>query len=180
MLKHKERNPYDELWISLVKRVHRTKRGFSKLNADEKVFYALNLFEGSVYNGGMYGFFSNTSGDLYKEILEILREVNALQASDLLIKAKKILFGEVLPPKDHGKRNDLMKQYPVDENSPEPEWIEELNKIDREFYKISDDLIDFMIRYADEKGLVRKYQYTRTQRIINFFTAFFRGKNPNL
>ncbi|MGD8455376.1 MAG: DUF4375 domain-containing protein [Anaerolineales bacterium] len=180
MCKRKEKNPYDELWISLVKRVHRTKRGFYKLNEDEKTYYLLNLFEGSVYNGGMYGYFSNTSGNLYEELIEVLKRENLIQALELLINAKNILFDEATPPKDHWERNLLMKQLPKDNNMPKPEWDIELEEIETEFYKNSDGLIDFMVKFADEKGLIQKYRYSKIQRIKNFFTSFLWCKKPKI
>lgn len=76
--KQKEYDLFRELWHSLVNRVYATddeEEGFNALTEDEKIYFAVGVLDGEVYNGGMLQFFSNSSGSLFQKVLNRARIV---------------------------------------------------------------------------------------------------------
>ena len=58
-------DPYRELWVSLVELVHRSPSGFDGLSHPQKLYFAVSLLEGDVYNGGFHQYFFNNAGSYY-------------------------------------------------------------------------------------------------------------------
>jgi len=159
--KQKEYDPFRELWTSLVTRVHSTNdegEGFRNLNEDEKIYFAVGILDGEVYNGGMHQFFSNSSGALFQEVVRGLELLNANNALWLVRKASKILFGDINPPKDRFQRWEAMKQYPEDNNAPTPEWSIELEKIDKQYWEDPDNINELLANFAESRGLVEPFK----------------------
>jgi hypothetical protein len=157
--KQKEYDPYRELWTHLVKKVHAEgTAGFNDLTKEEKLYFAVSIFEGEVYNGGMYQFFSNSSGEYYAEVVEGLKTLNAFNSLSLLKQAAEVLFGEAEPPKDSVKRWTAMKQLPDAESEPRLEWDKELDEIDRLFYEDQDNLIELLTDYAEKTGIIHPFK----------------------
>ena len=159
--KQKEYDPFRELWHSLVKRVHATddeEAGFNALTDDEKIYFAVGILDGEVYNGGMHQFFSNSSGSLFQEVIKGLELLNATNSLWLVRKATKILFGDINPPKNRFQRWEAMKQYPEDDNAPTPEWSVELEKINEQYWEDPDGINDLLVNFAETKGLVEHFK----------------------
>jgi Domain of unknown function (DUF4375) len=57
--------PFRKLWVSLVEKVHQSPTGFDGLSHREKLYFAVGLLEGEVYNGGFHQYFFNNSGSYY-------------------------------------------------------------------------------------------------------------------
>jgi hypothetical protein len=146
--------PFRELWKSLVHRVHETDAGYQGLSVAERLYYSIGIFDGEVYNGGVDQFFSNTSGDMYQDVVDGLLELKAHQALKLLLRAKEILFDHRDPPQDQEERWKAMRQYPEDDSAQRPEWDVELEEVDREYWKDPDHLGDKLRAFAEERGLV--------------------------
>ncbi len=155
--KQKEYDPYRELWIDLVKKVHDDKTGFDSLSQEEKVYFTVSLFDGEVYNGGMHQFFSNSSGEYYAEVVEGLKILKAFNSLSLLNRAAEVLFGKLEPPKDIVQRWTTMKQFPDDDNEPRPDWDIELDEIDRLYYEDPDNLNKLLTHYAEMTGLIQPF-----------------------
>lgn len=155
--KQKEYDPFRELWKHLVSKVYATENGFESLTKEEKLYFAVVLFDGEVYNGGMHQFFWNSSGEFYEEAVEGLKTLKANNSLSLLKQAARILFGEDKPTRDRIKRWKAMKQSLEDENAPRPEWDLELDKIDDLYYKDSDDLSELLSEYAKTTGLIQPF-----------------------
>jgi len=155
--KQKEYDPYQELWNSLVDRAYKDDNGFDNLNENEKIYFYLRILDSEVYNGGMHQYFSNSSGELYEETIKYLKLLNALNSLELLKKAKKILFGNASVPKDQIERNNLMKQYPEEDDAPEPVWSVELDKIDDEYYKDADEIGEKMNHFTKKTGIIAPF-----------------------
>jgi hypothetical protein len=155
--KQKEYDPYWELWKHLVNKVHAKENGFDVLKKEEKLYFAVCLFDGEVYNGGTHQFFSNSAGEFFNEVVEGLTTLKATNSLSLLKQATQVLFGEVEPPKDRLQRWNAMKQYPDNENEPRPSWDVELDEIDRQYYEDADNLSKLLTTYAEEKGLIQPF-----------------------
>lgn len=150
-------NPIRELWVSLVKRVHRTEDGFDGLNADEKIYYAVGCLDGEVYNGGMHQFFTNSSGALYSVVVDGLLELKAHKALRLLTSAANLLFDNGVP-EDRQARFDAIKDYPKDSTHPNPPWVDELESIDKQYWEDPDGLGERLESFARSRGLVAPFE----------------------
>ena len=156
--KLKKYDPHRDLWKHLIKKEE--KDGFESFTEEEKTYVAVNVLNSEVYNGGIHQFFSNSSGELYAEALRGLTILKAENSLSLLKRAAKILFSEVDPPKDRQKRWQLMKQYPEDD-SIKPEWIIELEEVDRNFWKDPDKLGELLTEYAEATGLIKPFEKSK-------------------
>lgn len=156
-LKQKEYDPYRELWTHLVNKAYTVENGFEMLTKEEKLYFSVGIFDGEVYIGGMYQFFSNSSGELYEQVVEGLKTLKATKSLSLLKQAVRILFDKNKPPKDRLHRWQEMKQFPEDKNELRPKWELELEKIDDQYYEDPDNLMELVTNYAEAKGLIQPF-----------------------
>ena len=154
--KQKEYDPYRELWTHLVNKAYTVENGFEMLTKEEKLYFAVDIFDGEVYNGGMYQFFSN-SGELYEQVVEGLKTLKATKSLLLLKQAVRILFDKNEPPQNSLRCWQEMKQFPEDKNESRPKWELELEKIDDQYYEDLDNLMELVTNYAEEKGLIQPF-----------------------
>jgi hypothetical protein len=154
----KKYDPWRELWTSLVKRAYAVQDGWMQFSNPERLYYAVSVLDGEVYNGGMHQFFSNSSGDLYDEALSGLRTLGAENATRLLMNAATVLFDDIDPPKSRVLRWDSMKQYPenFDPNNA-PEWCERLRAIDEAYWKDPDGINDRLVEFAEQNSMIQPY-----------------------
>lgn len=153
----KKYDPWRELWASLVKRVYDEDNGYETLSEDERLYYAVSVLSGEVYNGGMHQFFSNSSGELYRDAIEGLQKLGAVHSFGLLQDAVSILFDDEEPPTDRLARWDAMKHYPEGADASIPEWSSRLNFVDKAFWVDPDGLNDRLVAFAKTTGLVEPY-----------------------
>ena len=151
-------DPFRELWKSLVHRVYHTEAGYQGLNSAERRYYSVGVLDGEIYNGGMEQFFSNTSGELFRDVVDGLLELRAHEALKLMLRAKDILFQNTEPPNDRQERCQAMRQYPEDDSAPRPDWDVELEEIDKLYWKDPDHLGDKVRAFAEERGLVAPFR----------------------
>lgn len=154
--KLKEYNPYRELWINLVKR--ESENGFDSLTKEEKIYFSVNIFDRELYNGGMDQFFWNSSGNFYAEVIEGLQILNAENSLSLLKQSAKILFGEINPPRDRSLRWKALKQNSERLNATNPNWSNELEKIDNKYYTDPDNMDELLTKFAENNGLVEPFK----------------------
>src|SRR5688572_6762911 len=50
----KKYDPFRELWRSLVDRVYHTGAGYEGLSSDERLYFAIRMLDGEMYNGGFH------------------------------------------------------------------------------------------------------------------------------
>jgi len=157
----KKYDPWRELWTSLVKRAYAVQDGWTEFSGPERLYYAISILDGEVYNGGMHQFFSNSSGELYAEALSGLQALGANNAARLLVEAATVLFGDVEPPKDRVSRWNSMKQYPENMDSQNaPGWCGRLDGIDQAYWKDPDDLNARLVKFAEQNGLIQPFMKT--------------------
>jgi hypothetical protein len=150
----KKYEPFATLWKSLVKRVYDPAIGYAALTDDERLIYSVNYLRGDIDSGGMYSYFSDTPGSEFRDALAGLEKLGATNTRALAIRAKEILFGDAEPADDMTERNAAMKELPIDENAPQPEWDAELDEIDEEFYEDKDNLFELVVDFAVAKGFI--------------------------
>lgn len=143
-------SPQALYWSALVDRVFRTPQGFAGLALAEQHYYAVNVLQGEVYNGGFDQYFGNSSGDHYASACAGLRELGALQTLALLEEAKGLLFGAQAVPAEQGERQLRMPTY-----ADEPDLACEaaLDALDTRFYLDPDQLEERLVAYARQQQL---------------------------
>ena len=109
LLCHAKRNPFFVLSNSITERVWGSPGGFNALSDPEKLYYALDLFQGEVNNGGFHQSFFNSSGSYYDLIENGLVTFDEPQALELLHQAKRIVFPETPIPADMEIRREQMR-----------------------------------------------------------------------
>ena len=92
--------PIRAMWRELVDKVYSPGGGFSSLSDVEKLYYAVNVLSGEVYNGGFDQYFFNTSAQDYRYAEFGLMQLGAKNSLRLLREAKHQLFGSCQVPKD--------------------------------------------------------------------------------
>lgn len=147
-----KRNPFFVLHRSLIDRVCRSPRGFDDLSDAEKLYFALTLLQDEVNNGGFHQFFFNSSGAYYDLIESALVTLDELTVLELLRQAKQIVFpGVDVPVDSKTRRSSLCLPEP---DSPQPEWANKLDELDRRFYSTPNTLTGKLQEFARERGLV--------------------------
>ena len=142
----RESDPLRVLWVSLVRRVNDAAFGFESFSEAEKLYFAVGLLEGEVYNGGFDQYFSNSSGSFYEHAARGLQAVGATRSARLLADAKHALFGDSAVPTDSTERRAHLRALSLDSNV--------LDSLDTQFYEDPDELGALMERFAKEHRLV--------------------------
>ncbi|GKS87028.1 MULTISPECIES: DMP19 family protein [unclassified Acidovorax] len=126
-------SPEHLYWIALVDRVYKGE-GFESLSHGDQLYYLLSVLSGEVHNGGFDQFFSNSSGNHYRETVDALKEIGDTVALDLLLQAKAAVFGDAPVPANRVARFDLMRT--ASEDHPEYEIANQaLDGLDRRFWR---------------------------------------------
>lgn len=154
----KEYDPYRELWKSLVSRSSKD-WSLGDLTRDERLYFAVGVLKGEVYNGGFDQFFWNSSGNFYQMALEGLEEIGATSSLDLTREAARTVFGRLDPPVDQEKRWRVLKSkaYRVLEFLTGNRKRSSLEALDKQFWSDPDNLNERLITYANERGLVTPF-----------------------
>jgi Domain of unknown function (DUF4375) len=143
-------NLFRSLWVSLVEQVYRSPAGFDGLSHPQRLYFAVGLLEGEVYNGGFEQYFSNDSGSYYTYAEEGLIELGAFQTLELLRQAKKVLFPHGSVPinaTDRGRA--LLEGY-----LSTPTWRKKLDDLDNRYWANSENIALRLEGFARNHGLV--------------------------
>lgn len=140
-------DPFRKLWLSLVMRVHDPSGGFGFLAHTEKLYYAVRLLDGEVYNGGFHQYFFNSSSTHYAYAEEGLIVVGADRTLELLLDAKELVFPGIGVPEATGERRQALRSL------PRPNDLR-LAELDSQYYKDPDGLADRIEAFAREHNLV--------------------------
>jgi Domain of unknown function (DUF4375) len=146
-------DPYRKVWVSLVEKVYHSTTGFDGLSHPEKLYFAVGLLVGEVYNGGFHQYFFNDSGSFYSYCEEGLITLGAFQTLELLQKAKEVLFPDASVPVRTGERRRVLPSYP-EGNSPTPKWSEILDDLDKRYCADSEGIAILLETFARNHGLV--------------------------
>lgn len=88
---------------------------FNRINQTEKKVVIVAFFIWEVTNGGISQFLTNSSGDLFSETLTTMKEIDALEATQVLEAVKKTIFEGGSVPKDRSDRCDIVFKWEEDE-----------------------------------------------------------------
>ncbi len=118
-----------------------------------KVFYMIDILETQVNNGGFHQLFTNSSGEYIYEIHQSLGLIKASHTQSLLEQASSVMLSFKETPESLNKQLQRLKPnriYKVKGTIKNEELYEQLNKIDIEFFKYKDNLLDLTLEFIDE------------------------------
>ncbi len=115
--------------------------GSSFLSVAESVFFHVWSFGSMVDNGGLAGFYCNSTGEHASVTVRALRAVGAIESARILEEANR-LFGNAGPPIDLEERNEALMNLNADQN-------ERLELLDAEYFEIAEDQLALLERYVD-------------------------------
>lgn len=145
-----ENEPDFLFWKSLCKRVDNPALGFDSLPAPEKLYFAVCLLEGEIYNGGFDQYFTNSYADYFDYAVRGLEKMNDEVGLELTLKAKRLLFDANEVP----KRQERLDHFETTRILDDPEISRLLNDIDKEFVKNYEEALSHRLRtFALENGL---------------------------
>jgi hypothetical protein len=110
---------------------------FTDLNAYEKTFIYIDIFENHTTNGGFEEFFWNSSGQYSHEILEAYEAIGATKTATLIYNAFKV-FGEIPIPKDNAFRKKILTDLKSEA------W----DVLDQAFYKSKEDIVPLILNFV--------------------------------
>ena len=133
-------------WRWLVQQVHASASGFDGLSDENKLYYAVGLLQGDVFNGGFDQYFHNSSADYCLYATRGLELMEAMKSRALLDAVRKLLFGDGRVPATRTERFAMIGQLA---EAPEAQ----LTELDQQFWKDPDALGDLMAKYATKHGI---------------------------
>lgn len=144
-------NEFSDYWAFLVERKH---SGKSELSCDERIFYAANVFRGSVPRSGLVGYFENTQADVIRDAHHALATLGLSEVLKHLQDAQEIVLkGHPLPETD-----ECVSLFNYD--LPEEELEKAMDELNEAVGCIQDQLcrhdlviFDSLCRFADERRL---------------------------
>ena len=139
-------SPFRALWRELVSKVYDEPGGFNKLTEEEKLYFAVGVLDGEVYNGGFIQYFDNSSGEYYRYAELGLVRIGANKTLRLLRQAKSRVFGEISVPKEQDKRWAYVRKKNIEEC---------LNDLDTKYYEKQEDIGAILEKFALQTGLVK-------------------------
>ena len=142
---------FSDYWSFLVEKKYSTK---AALSSDERVFYAANIFRGSVPRSGLIGYFENTECDVIRDTNHALATLGLPEALRLLKDAQIIVLnGAPLPETDQWVTL-------FDESLPDEELEQAMDDLDKrvsdtqnQLYLQDQAIFDSLCRFADERSL---------------------------
>jgi hypothetical protein len=118
-------------------------RLFLSVRPDIGHLYAAHWCQSEVCNGGLYQFFSNTTGLLAPEALDGFRAIGAADWAEILAEAMKY-FGTPYPR----EREDRQDVLPVNQRRGREEW-DPFYQLDERFYEWADNWEDTANAFAE-------------------------------
>ena len=115
--------------------------GGSFLSVAESIFLHVWSFGGMVDNGGLAGFYYNSTGEHASVTVRALRAVGAIESARILEEANR-LFGDAGPPIDLEERNNALMNL-------SPDQSERLELLDAEYFQLAEDQLALLARYVD-------------------------------
>jgi len=144
-------NPFSDLYVDLIYRVHETDGGFDALSDAQKLYYSVALLRNSVNGDGFREHFFNGSGSYYSYIEAGLQQLGATQTFTLLREAKEIVFPRIPVPTDTKVRRTHMLAL----EDSDPAVTAKLDELDQRFYRSPDEITPRLEAFAREQGLVQ-------------------------
>lgn len=152
-------DPMRALWESLVARSE-ADSDLRSWQDHEKIYFAVSLLEGEVYNGGFDQYFHNSASNYYPLAVRGLKTVGALQSLQIVQAAADVLFGLDRPPTDQALRWPVLnsRTQNVSEIVSRHLITARLEHLDQQFCRDPDHLPDRLTAFANATGLVAPFE----------------------
>lgn len=142
---------FADYWTSLVEKKHSTK---ALLSPDERLFYAANIFRGSVPRSGLIGYFENTEWGVIREAHQALESLGLHEARRLLGEAEEIVLAGARQPAAHERLTLFDDDLSEDEFEQAMVDLENrVSEIQNQVYRQDQAIFDALCRFAEEKSL---------------------------
>jgi len=150
-----EESEQSELVLKLIKTHYPeyTDENFHLLDGVTKNFVLYVNMDGQIGNGGIVQFIDNSTGTFFDETIQMSKEINCFQLTEILTKVKE-LFPSKIIPKDWQERRDLWDKL-CDENEGNQKWEKEWEKLDDDYYNIEKVIQEKIIQYLKEKATIK-------------------------
>lgn len=112
---------------------------FQNLSEAERNFVFIDIFESEINNGGLYGFFYNTSGEFAHEVLQAFTAVKAFKTADVIDKALR-LFPEMPVPKAIISRRQLIDKLEIQD-------LETWSNLELDLVNSEENIVSLVIDY---------------------------------
>ena len=133
--KRRENDPDVLFWRSFCSRVDNPALGFNSLPGPEKLYFAVCLLAGEIYNGGFEQYFTNSYADYFDYALRGLEKTGDELGYELALKAKRLLFDG----KDVPMREERQEFFETTKILDRPEISKTLDDLDAAFVKNYED-----------------------------------------
>jgi hypothetical protein len=141
-------DPFRKLWRALVHRVHQTPEGFAGLSEDERIYFAVGILDGEVYNGGFDQYLWNSSGAYYSYAERGLLELGASESLRLLHEAVDTALPDRRFPEDDDERRRFLALVET------PAVAEALERLDKAYWRDPDGLEKRLEQFARDRRLI--------------------------
>jgi hypothetical protein len=141
-------------WQWIVDQVHKKENGFAEMSKPDQLYFAINILNGEVYNGGFDQYFHNSSGDFFSHSVEGLRVIGATESLALLLEAREILFGDAKVPSKTGERRSILRSKSEEVQNQENE---KLDILDKAFWAAPDKLAERLEQFAKHNDLYKNF-----------------------
>ncbi len=147
--KHRENDPDVLFWRSLCQRIDNPTLGFNSLPVPEKLYFAVCLLAGEIYNGGFEQYFTNSYADYFDYAVRGLKKMGDDYVYELTMRAKQLLFeGNDVP--QHEERLDYLETTKILDM---PEISSILDDLDAAFVKNYEEYLgNKLTKFALENG----------------------------
>lgn len=136
---------------------------FEDLSPAEQTFRCIWELEGEVSNGGFAQYYFNSSGDYANRIVEDLRQIGAIETSDLVTQAHRLWPHSTISPTMENRRHTLGDDGFITDRR----W----DSLDAQFFEyrdnLSEKLYDYLAAHRDEvQGFDLAHETTKADRAI--------------
>jgi hypothetical protein len=137
----------------LALKVYHSPTGFDGLSHPQKLYFAVGLLEGEVYNGGFQQYFFNDSGSYYAYAEERPdRSRRIPDAPTIAGSQRDSVSWRSRPCKNRGA--PTVTSFRPAGKSPTPKWSEKLDNLDKRFWADSEGIAVRFEAFARNQGLV--------------------------
>lgn len=150
-----EKNEPSEIVLKLIEAHYPeyTDENFHLLDEVSKNFILYVNMDGQIGNGGIVQFIDNSTGTFYEETIQMSKDINCYQLTEILTKVKDIFPNKIIQ-KDLEARRNLWDKL-CEENEGNSNWDKEWEKFDDDYYNIEKLIQEKIIIYLKEKAIIK-------------------------
>ena len=153
----KKYDPRRAFWGSMVSLVHGSDRSLNILTNDQRQYFLVNLFNGSLYRSGLLHFLSEEGSEYFNEVIEALHTLGAPKTAIAFRRSAELLFKSLPPPANDERHQITLDALIAFEHSPRPQWTLEFDEIEASLCNNPEGIDGLLERFAETKGLLEPF-----------------------